>query len=164
MKAGRTALSDAKRFSCRSSSARFLSIRCCRFCSSDCRLASIECSWSVRSVTCEIARDRGAGLVNGQLFFCEHRVQLWSVRSVTWPFIWCEIARQWSTLHPEFSFLPRKFKIAITGAADDRAAIDRTTRINGDTRRRRRHLTNRARRHRRHVGREQLNNGGGGGG
>ena len=37
--------------------------------------------------------------------------------------IWCEIIRQWSTLHPEFSFLPRKFKIAVTGAARDRAAI-----------------------------------------
>ena len=34
-----------------------------------------------------------------------------------------EIMRQWSTLHPEFAFLPRKFKIAITGAAEDRAAI-----------------------------------------
>ncbi|MDB5848712.1 MAG: nitrite reductase, partial [Rhodoferax sp.] len=33
-----------------------------------------------------------------------------------------EIIRQWSTLHPEFAFLPRKFKIAITGATDDRAA------------------------------------------
>jgi sulfite reductase (NADPH) hemoprotein beta-component len=33
-----------------------------------------------------------------------------------------EIIRQWSTLHPEFSFLPRKFKIAITGATEDRAA------------------------------------------
>ena len=33
-----------------------------------------------------------------------------------------EIMRQWSTLHPEFAFLPRKFKIAITGAANDRAA------------------------------------------
>ena len=36
---------------------------------------------------------------------------------------WCEILRQWSTLHPEFSWLPRKFKIAISGAAEDRAAI-----------------------------------------
>jgi sulfite reductase (NADPH) hemoprotein beta-component len=36
---------------------------------------------------------------------------------------WCELVRQWSTLHPEFAFLPRKFKIAITGATDDRAAI-----------------------------------------
>lgn len=36
---------------------------------------------------------------------------------------WCEIIRQWSTLHPEFAFLPRKFKIAVTGSATDRAAI-----------------------------------------
>lgn len=35
-----------------------------------------------------------------------------------------EVMRQWTTLHPEFAFLPRKFKIAITGAADDRAATD----------------------------------------
>ncbi len=35
-----------------------------------------------------------------------------------------EIMRQWSTLHPEFAFLPRKFKIAITGATEDRAATD----------------------------------------
>jgi sulfite reductase (NADPH) hemoprotein beta-component len=34
----------------------------------------------------------------------------------------CEILRQWSTLHPEFAFLPRKFKIAVTGAREDRAA------------------------------------------
>ncbi|MGJ0503218.1 MAG: nitrite/sulfite reductase [Methylocystis sp.] len=34
-----------------------------------------------------------------------------------------EFLRQWSSLHPEFSFLPRKFKIAVTGAAHDRAAI-----------------------------------------
>jgi sulfite reductase (NADPH) hemoprotein beta-component len=34
-----------------------------------------------------------------------------------------EIIRQWSTLHPEFAFLPRKFKIAITGATNDRAAV-----------------------------------------
>jgi sulfite reductase (NADPH) hemoprotein beta-component len=34
----------------------------------------------------------------------------------------CEILRQWSTLHPEFAFLPRKFKIAVTGAEEDRAA------------------------------------------
>jgi len=34
-----------------------------------------------------------------------------------------EIMRQWSTLHPEFAFLPRKFKIAISGAIEDRAAI-----------------------------------------
>jgi len=36
---------------------------------------------------------------------------------------WCEIVRQWSTFHPEFAFLPRKFKIAINGAREDRAAI-----------------------------------------
>lgn len=36
---------------------------------------------------------------------------------------WCEIIRKWSTFHPEFSFLPRKFKIAITGCQVDRAAI-----------------------------------------
>ncbi|MEA3087860.1 MAG: sulfite reductase hemoprotein beta-component [Paraburkholderia sp.] len=35
-----------------------------------------------------------------------------------------EIMRQWTTLHPEFAFLPRKFKIAITGASEDRAATD----------------------------------------
>ena len=38
------------------------------------------------------------------------------------PFIWCELIRQWSTLHPEFGFLPRKFKIAVSGAVADRAA------------------------------------------
>ncbi|QDD88321.1 nitrite/sulfite reductase [Pseudomonas oryzihabitans] len=37
---------------------------------------------------------------------------------------WCEIIRQWSTFHPEFAFLPRKFKIAVNGAARDRAAIE----------------------------------------
>ncbi len=36
---------------------------------------------------------------------------------------WCELLRQWSTLHPEFNWLPRKFKFAVTGASDDRAAI-----------------------------------------
>jgi sulfite reductase (NADPH) hemoprotein beta-component len=35
----------------------------------------------------------------------------------------CELLRQWSTLHPEFAFLPRKFKIAFNGAHEDRAAI-----------------------------------------
>ena len=39
------------------------------------------------------------------------------------PRVYAEILRQWSTLHPEFTFLPRKFKIAITGSARDRAAI-----------------------------------------
>ncbi len=39
------------------------------------------------------------------------------------PRVYCEIIRQWSTFHPEFAFLPRKFKIAVTGAPKDRAAI-----------------------------------------
>ena len=36
---------------------------------------------------------------------------------------YAEVMRQWSTLHPEFAFLPRKFKIAVSGALEDRAAI-----------------------------------------
>ncbi|MES2579582.1 MAG: nitrite/sulfite reductase [Pseudomonadota bacterium] len=39
------------------------------------------------------------------------------------PLVWCEIIRQWSMLHPEFAFLPRKFKIAVSGASTDRAAV-----------------------------------------
>src|SRR5687767_4242687 len=39
------------------------------------------------------------------------------------PLVWCEIVRQWSTFHPEFSYLPRKFKIAIYGAENDRTAV-----------------------------------------
>ncbi|MEQ8666253.1 MAG: nitrite/sulfite reductase [Rhodospirillales bacterium] len=39
------------------------------------------------------------------------------------PRVYCEIIRQWSTLHPEFAFLPRKFKIAVSGADTDRAAV-----------------------------------------
>lgn len=35
---------------------------------------------------------------------------------------WCELLRQWSTLHPEFAYLPRKFKIAVSAAKQDRAA------------------------------------------
>ena len=42
---------------------------------------------------------------------------------VTDPRPWCELIRQWSTFHPEFNWLPRKFKIALTGATRDRAAI-----------------------------------------
>ena len=38
------------------------------------------------------------------------------------PRVWCEAIRQWSTLHPEFSYLPRKFKIAVTASAEDRTA------------------------------------------
>jgi sulfite reductase (NADPH) hemoprotein beta-component len=37
-------------------------------------------------------------------------------------FVWCEILRQWSTFHPEFNYLPRKFKIAVSGSVADRAA------------------------------------------
>ena len=36
---------------------------------------------------------------------------------------WAEILRQWSSFHPEFAYLPRKFKVAISGATEDRAAI-----------------------------------------
>jgi sulfite reductase (NADPH) hemoprotein beta-component len=46
-----------------------------------------------------------------------------AVDEVVDPRPYAEILRQWSTLHPEFAFLPRKFKIAITGAREDRAAI-----------------------------------------
>lgn len=42
---------------------------------------------------------------------------------VTDPRPYCEIIRQWSTFHPEFAYLPRKFKIAVNAAAEDRAAI-----------------------------------------
>jgi sulfite reductase (NADPH) hemoprotein beta-component len=38
-------------------------------------------------------------------------------------YVWCEIIRQWSTFNPEFTYLPRKFKIAVNGAAADRAAV-----------------------------------------
>ena len=46
-----------------------------------------------------------------------------AVDEVVDPRPYAEILRQWSSLHPEFAFLPRKFKIAITGAHEDRAAI-----------------------------------------
>jgi sulfite reductase (NADPH) hemoprotein beta-component len=45
-----------------------------------------------------------------------------AVDEIADPRPFAEIMRQWSTLHPEFAFLPRKFKIAITGALEDRAA------------------------------------------
>ena len=38
------------------------------------------------------------------------------------PRVWAEVIRQWSTFHPEFSYLPRKFKIAVTASAKDRTA------------------------------------------
>src|SRR2546426_242664 len=37
-------------------------------------------------------------------------------------FVWCELLRQWATFHPEFSYLPRKFKIGVNGAVNDRVA------------------------------------------
>ena len=46
-----------------------------------------------------------------------------AIDEVVDPRPYAELIRQWSTLHPEFAFLPRKFKIAITGATEDRAAI-----------------------------------------
>jgi sulfite reductase (NADPH) hemoprotein beta-component len=45
-----------------------------------------------------------------------------AVDEIVDPRPYCEILRQWSTLHPEFAFLPRKFKIAVIGATEDRAA------------------------------------------
>ena len=42
---------------------------------------------------------------------------------LTDPLLWAELMRQWSTFHPEFAFLPRKFKIAISGSREDRAAV-----------------------------------------
>ncbi|MCG6876459.1 MAG: nitrite/sulfite reductase [Betaproteobacteria bacterium] len=38
------------------------------------------------------------------------------------PLVWCEVLRQWSALNPEFAYLPRKFKIAVNGSREDRAA------------------------------------------
>src|SRR6195952_3442263 len=45
-----------------------------------------------------------------------------TVDEVDDPRVWAEVLRQWSTFHPEFSFLPRKFKIAVTASPADRAA------------------------------------------
>ncbi|MFO0749865.1 MAG: nitrite/sulfite reductase [Myxococcota bacterium] len=58
----------------------------------------------VRNITC----DPYAGVAADELF---------DVRA------WCEILRQYTTLHPEFMWLPRKFKIAFAGAPEDRAAV-----------------------------------------
>ena len=58
--------------------------------------------------TRNVTSDQWAGVVPGE---------------VEDPRIWSEILRQYTTLHPEFSFLPRKFKFAITASAHDRAAI-----------------------------------------
>ncbi|MBS91602.1 MAG: sulfite reductase [Rickettsiales bacterium] len=53
---------------------------------------------------------------------CDHLAGI-NAEEVEDPRPWCEIIRKWSTFHPEFSFLPRKFKIAVTGCEKDRAAI-----------------------------------------
>ena len=53
---------------------------------------------------------------------CDHLAGV-AADEVADPRPWCELIRRWSTLHPEFNWLPRKFKIAVTGAKDDRAAI-----------------------------------------
>jgi sulfite reductase (NADPH) hemoprotein beta-component len=39
------------------------------------------------------------------------------------PLVWCEVVRQWSAFHPEVAYLPRKFKIAVSGSDQDRAAV-----------------------------------------
>ena len=54
---------------------------------------------------------------------CDHLAGI-NNEEVEDPRPWCEIIRQWSTFHPEFSFLPRKFKIAVTASKKDRAAIE----------------------------------------
>ena len=47
----------------------------------------------------------------------------WRADEIVDPRPYCELIRQWSTFHPEFAYLPRKFKIAVTGATTDRAAM-----------------------------------------
>lgn len=53
---------------------------------------------------------------------CDHLAGV-AVDELEDPRPYCELLRQWSTLHPEFSYLPRKFKIAVSGARTDRAAV-----------------------------------------
>ncbi|MCH8106329.1 MAG: nitrite/sulfite reductase [Proteobacteria bacterium] len=53
---------------------------------------------------------------------CDHLAGI-DLNEVEDPRPWCELVRQWATLHPEFLYLPRKFKIAFTGSSTDRAAI-----------------------------------------
>jgi sulfite reductase (NADPH) hemoprotein beta-component len=54
---------------------------------------------------------------------CDHLAGV-APDEVTDPRPYCEIIRQWATLHPEFSYLPRKFKIAVTASPIDRAALE----------------------------------------
>ena len=53
---------------------------------------------------------------------CDHLAGV-AADEIADPRPWCELIRRWATLHPEFNWLPRKFKIAVTGAKNDRAAI-----------------------------------------
>ncbi len=53
---------------------------------------------------------------------CDHLAGI-DATEVEDPRPWCELVRQWATMHPEFQYLPRKFKIAFTGSSTDRAAI-----------------------------------------
>ena len=53
---------------------------------------------------------------------CDHFAGI-NKEEVEDPRPWCEIIRKWSTFHPEFSFLPRKFKIAVIASENDRAAM-----------------------------------------
>ncbi|KKB65146.1 sulfite reductase [Robbsia andropogonis] len=73
------------------------------------KLASVEMHGIQTSGNCirNISTDQFAGVA------ADERVD---------PRPYCELMRQWSTFHPEFAWLPRKFKIAITGADEDRAA------------------------------------------
>jgi sulfite reductase (NADPH) hemoprotein beta-component len=73
-------------------------------------LASVEMHGNQTSGNCirNITSDEFAGVAKDE---------------VVDPRPYAEILRQWSTFHPEFGYLPRKFKIAITGASEDRAAI-----------------------------------------
>ena len=54
---------------------------------------------------------------------CDHMAGV-APDEVADPRPYCELLRQWSTLHPEFAYLPRKFKIAVTGASRDRAVTE----------------------------------------
>ena len=73
-------------------------------------LADVEMHAIQTSGNCirNISSDQYAGVANDEIID---------------PRPYCEIIRQWSTLHPEFYWLPRKFKIAVTGATEDRAAV-----------------------------------------
>jgi len=52
---------------------------------------------------------------------CDHLAGI-DATEVEDPRPWCELLRQWAAMHPEFQYLPRKFKIAFTGSSTDRAA------------------------------------------